>query len=461
VSRNLGSQMSLETVADCADLLIFDDILPTGFSPFRTLEYGHYLSFFDAKLVSTEGWRGLTSNQTFAAALEELTLDPDLKTCILPFSAAAEVSARLAYVSFLANAATLMPYFEARQLPFIFQLYPGGGFHIDQPESDEKLRRVVLSDYCRKVIVTQRLSYDYVIDRIGCDPARVELIFGGVFESRGDFDFHRDKKRFGRDKFTLDLCFVAHKYNNNLLPKGYDQFVGIAAALAQHDPRLRFHVVGNYSAADIALGEVADKFIFYGRQESRFFTDFYPAMDAIISVNRPFALAPGAFDGFPTGACIEAGFHGVLNCINDPLALNPVLVPGEDFLLLDFDQAQSVTRLRRLLDCPDELYRLAYANWRKFRTVFAADDQLWARTRLIASELLRPDGGEAPAPAQMSTGEANGQRSDPGDVGRWVELEQERNRLVTAYRELEGHYLAAEGERKRLVQYIRAKEGVS
>jgi hypothetical protein len=61
----------------------------------------------------------------------------------------------------------------------------------------------------------------------------------------------------------------------------------------------------------------------------------------------------------------------------------------------------------------------------------------------------------------MSAGEANGQRSDPGDVGRWVELEHERNRLVTAYRELEGHYLAAESERKRLEQYIRAMEGVS
>ena len=97
------------------------------------------------------------------------------------------------------GAARLMPYFEDLGLPFIFQLYPGGGFQIDQPESDQKLRRVVLSDYCRKVIVTQSLSRDYIIDRIGCDPAKIELIFGGAFESRGEFDFHSDKKIFGRD----------------------------------------------------------------------------------------------------------------------------------------------------------------------------------------------------------------------------------------------------------------------
>ena len=168
-------------------------------------------------------------------------------------------------------------------------------------------------------------------------------------ESRGDFDFHRDKKRFGRDKDTLDLCFVAHKYGSDLVSKGCDQFVGIAVALAREDPRLRFHVVGDYTAADIALGDATEKFTFHGRQCTTFFADFYPAMDAIISINRPFVLARGAFDGFPTGACLEAGFHGVLNCINDPLALNPVLVPGRDFMLLDFNQEQSVARLRQLL----------------------------------------------------------------------------------------------------------------
>lgn len=449
--------MSRESGADDADLLIFDNILPAGFSPFRTLEYGHYLSFFNATLVSTEGWQAWVANQSFADALKQLAVDPALKQRIVPFGHAARASGRLAYVSFLGNAVALMPYFEARQLPFIFQLYPGGGFLIDQPASDDNLRRVVLSEYCRKVIVTQRLTQEYLIDRIGLDPAKVELIFGGVFQSRGDFDFHRDKKRFGQDKDTLDLCFVANKYGNDLVSKGYEEFVGIAATLAQSDPRLRFHVVGNYGAEDVCLGDAAEKFTFYGRQESGFFSSFYPAMDAILSINRPFALAPGAFDGFPTGACIEAGFHGVLNCINDPLDLNPVLVPGDDFVLLDFDRAQSVARLRMLFDRPDELYRLAYGNWRKFRAIFATDDQLWARTRLITSELLRSRRNAAPEPPLTLA--PNGQAATRDSAGWWLEMEQERRRLVAAYRDLEGHYLAVEGERKRLEQYIRVREG--
>jgi hypothetical protein len=450
---------SFEAVEDFADLLIFDDILPTGFSPFRTLEYSHYLSFFNGKLVSLEGWHLWVSNESFSTALQQLPLDPDLKKRIVPFSLGAGAIGRLAYVTFLANAASLVPYFEGRQLPFIFQLYPGGGFQIGQAESDEKLRRVVLSDYCRKVIVTQRLSRDYIVDRIGCDPAKIDLIFGGVFESRGDFDFHQEKKIFGRDKHTLDICFVAHKYGNDLVSKGYEQFARIAISLSRDDPRLRFHVVGDYSAADIALGEAEEKFTFYGRRESNFFTDFYPAMDAIISINRPFVLAPGAFDGFPTGACIEAGFHGVLNCINDPLELNPVLVPGQDFLLLDFDEERSIARLRQLLDCPEELYRLAYGNWRKFRVVFGTDTQLWARTRLIASELSCQVNIVAPSsPSVLPT---RSRQSELARNGRQTELDRECRRLVAAYQILEGHYLAVEGERKRLEQYIRSQENVS
>ena len=450
--------MSLEPAADCVDLLIFDDILPAGFSPFRTIEYSHYLSFFNAKLVSTEGWYHFVSDRPFEAALDELTLDPNLKPRILPLSAASEVSGRLAYVTFLMNAIKLVPYFEARQLPFIFQLYPGGGFLIDHPDSDKNLRRVVLSEYCRKVIVTQQLTRDYVIDRIGCDPGKVELTFGGVFESRGDFDFHRDKKIFGRHKQTLDLCFVAHKYGHDVISKGYDQFVGIAGALSRHDPRLRFHVVGGYSATDIPLGDAAEKFTFYGVQENRFFKDFYSSMDAIISINRPGTLLPGAFDGFPTGACIEAGFHGVLNCVNDPLSLNPVLRPGQDFLLLDFDQNQSVSRLRQLLDSPEELYRLAYANWRAFRTIFSTDSQLWARTRLITSELMRCNGNAVSTFQETAAHEPNRQRAGREDLIRWVELERECQRLVDTYRDLERLYLAMEADRNRLVQFIQARE---
>ena len=112
----------------------------------------------------------------------------------------------------------------------------------------------------------------------------------------------------------------------------------------------------------------------------------------IISINRPFDLTPGSFDGFPTGACVEARFHGVLNCINDPLDLNPCFTDGGDIIVLNLDHQRSAARLRDLIANPTELYRIAEQGWRKFHEVFDTNWQLWARTRVIAAELSRHEG---------------------------------------------------------------------
>jgi glycosyltransferase involved in cell wall biosynthesis len=372
------------------DLLIIDDIVPSTFSPFRTIEYGHYLNFFDCAVLSLEGWHGLIGNISFDELVGRFPAPPNKRRRILSFKDDAHINARLAYVTFLNTAYRLMPYFRERSLPFILQLYPGGGFQIEQPDADNALREVLLSDLCRGVIVTQTLTRDYILNQIGCDPQKVTFVFGGVFDSRVPFDFSKDKKFYPTHKDTLDLCFVAHKYvDSDIKHKGYDRFVEIAQRLAPEYPHLRLHVVGNYDASDLPLSLASDRFTFYGRQDSRFFEPFFPRMDAIISINRPFSRRPGIFDGFPTGSCIEAGFRGVLNCINDPLNLNPVLVDGRDFLLLNDDTDQSVSTLRGILSDSSRLYALAYANWRKFHEVFDVNAQLWARSRVIAAELSK------------------------------------------------------------------------
>ncbi len=162
---------------DFADLLILDDMIPCGFSPFRTLEYGHYLSFFNAKLLSLEGWHLWLSNEDFSAAVTKLAMNSEVKDRIVQFGAGLDAVARLAYVTFLGNAGKLMPFLEARQLPFIFQLYPGGGFKINEADSDKTLQHVVLSPLCRKVIVTQRLTHDYIIDRVRLRPWQGRVYF--------------------------------------------------------------------------------------------------------------------------------------------------------------------------------------------------------------------------------------------------------------------------------------------
>jgi hypothetical protein len=412
---------------DHVDLLIIDDIVPSTFSPFRTLEYQHYLSFFDCAVLTLEGWHLWIENTRFNELAERFPMPSEKRQRLLSFNEDRDISARLAYVTFLNNAHRLMPYFKARNLPFILQLYPGGGFEIEQPQVDEALRHVLLSDLCRSVIVTQTITRDYILDRIGCDPRKVAWIFGGVFDSHVRFDFQRDKKLYPTHKNTLDLCFVAQKYVADPAAKGYDEFVEIARRLAPENPHLRFHVVGNYDVEDLPLGEVAERFSFYGRQDSNFFASFYPRMDAIISVNRPFVAGPGAFDGFPTGACIEAGFRGVLNCISDPLNLNQVFTDGEDFILLNSDTDRSVSLLRKLLGDPSQLYTIAYANWRKLLEVFDVDAQLWDRSRLIVNELCKGPSIYLPAVKGTSTLDAARMNADCTRCAASAELLEKTN----------------------------------
>ncbi|MEI9413059.1 hypothetical protein [Mesorhizobium salmacidum] len=375
------------------ELLIFDDVLPSSLSPFRTTEYRHFMNSFSSALISLEGWGNWIKGSGFSDELASLQFEPAMKSRIFRFQERRDITATIAYVTFLNNAYALLPYFEERGLPFIFQLYPGGGFELDQEETDAKLKAILLSSLCKKVITTQSITRSYIrSDRICCKDDKIVHIFGGVFNSNIQFDFSSDKLTFPDHKQTIDLCFVAHKYGGDLRSKGYDYFVGLARILAPHLPELRFHVVGEYDAGDIPLEDIGDRVVFYGRQPTEFFRWFYPRMDGIVSFNRPFVLTPGAFDGFPTGACLEAGFQGVANFINDPLGLNPEFEDGVDILLIGEDLQASAERILTVLRDKDRLASLGLGAYRAFRRVVDIDRQLATRQEVIASELLKLKG---------------------------------------------------------------------
>ncbi|NPT42352.1 hypothetical protein GNZ12_13725 [Paraburkholderia sp. 1N] len=452
---NRGSELTSETdKAEYCDLLIIDEMLPCDFSPFRSLEYSHYLEHFESSLLlSTEGWHGAYSNLGFAEQLANSGLPEAVKRKIRPFSAFPSIVPKLAYITFLANAWQIYPYLVDRKIPFILQLYPGGQFEIDSKESDSRLRTLLRSELCRKVIVTQNLSRDYLLNRIGCDPRKIEFIYGGVYDTDTGFDFSRDKKLYGRDKRTLDICFVAHRYGDDVKKKGYDQFVAIAKALANEFADVRFHVVGDYTPDQIPLGDVAERIKFHGKKPSSFFRDFYPQMDIIVSVNRPSAEGAGAFDGFPTGACMEAGFRGVVNCISDPLNMNVAFKDNVDVMLVDLDTRKTIERLTTVLRDTDRLYSIARANWLKFIEVFDTNQQLWDRTRVATRELLKYHALIVRPSARMSSMDLSlhaeyreNARQYDSLHKEYINLQKEYLKLQKGYQHLEGEYRGLEAD---------------
>lgn len=381
-------------------LVILDDAFPNLHSAFRIAEYNAYLQRWpDATVYSTAQNRvSVRNGKGFGQILDDYAaLYPELSSRIFRFGGEANLGRDLAYFIFLGNAARFASVLDANDTPFAFTLYPGGGFKIDEKDSDEVLRRTCSSPNFEKVIATQTITREYLIDGGFCDPEKIEFVYGGVFPLADLADQTPPKVFYKDNKDTFDLCFVAYKYTNrSIVSKGYDVFVEVAKRLSKRRPDARFHVVGTFDESDIDVSDISEKVTFYGPRTSSFFPGFYSRMDMILSHNVPFTLLPGAFDGFPTGSCMEAGLCGVAVVCTDPLGLNVAFEDGEEILIVPHDAEATVATAERYMDSPDELYDLAKRGQRAFARVFGMEAQMEPRLRML-SELLgeeyTPNGG--------------------------------------------------------------------
>ncbi len=286
---------------------------------------------------------------------------------------------RLAYTFFLAETYVLLPFLEAQKIPFVFVLYPGGAFGMGFEPSDVMLRKIFSSEQFRGVIVTQQITMDYLLRGQFCPEEKVTLVFGGfVSFTRKEL---KEKKRFPKDKQTFDICFVAAKYSDRGVDKGYDLFVEVATLLAQKSDRMRFHVVGGFDAEEIPVSHLKSQIQFYGYQRSEFLLDLYSRMDIALSPNRPGALWPGNFDGFPLNA--DAAFCGAALFASDELRMNHNYVDGEDIVIVPLDAAKIAETIWQYYESPGELYALAERGSTLTADLFSIDRQIDARLEVF------------------------------------------------------------------------------
>ena len=195
----------------------------------------------------------------------------------------------------------VLKFLEKNNIPFIFTLYPGGGFCLNNKECDEKLKRIFSSPCFKKVIVTQKTTYNYLIQNNLCSKDKIEFIYGVVTPSK-----IINRKRINkRTREKTKICFVAYKYSKNGEDKGFDLFVKSIEALRKIK-NIEFHVVGNFTEKDVENVDVRNSIQFHGIKNIGELSEFYKDMDIIISPNRSNKLKQGSFDGFPTGTCTEA-----------------------------------------------------------------------------------------------------------------------------------------------------------
>ena len=400
-------------------LAIVDDVFPHMLSAFRIAEYNAYLERWKNARVytTTNGFRTLREEGSFDRVLEEYSSRfPLLGDRVVRVDSEQSISDHLGgdellYTVFLYNAFRLLDLVHERDLPFAFTLYPGGRFRLDQEESDHQLRSVCSSPNLEKVIATQKITYEYLLEKKYCSPEKVEFVYGGVFPADRLHASEVGKKRYKEGKDTFDVCFVAHKYTERGADKGYDVFVEVAKLLSREHDDVVFHVVGSFDESDIDVGSLGDRIRFYGTRNTEFLSGFYSDMDAILSPNVPFVLQPGAFDGFPTGGCIEAGLSGVAVFCTDPLKQNVSFEEGEEVVIVPRDPEAITESLSWYHARPGELRELATKGQRAFRRVFGPEVQLGPRLRTLSSLMeKRTAGGIADERTSDQAHETRGDR---------------------------------------------------
>ncbi len=368
-----------------APWVIVDDFFPNLLTGFRIAEFNaHLQAFGQLQIMSSLG----DFSDQFGPYQ---ALYPEYAGRVSTYCPGRLAGAELAYITFLNNAHAYLDDLAQHGVPFVLNLYPGGGLGLGDADSDRKLLRVLASPLLKSLIVTQPVIERYVNDlaqahAIALPP--VHLV-PGVVVHPDYFDprLISHGPRYGQGKDHLDVCFVAESYMPGAVNKGFPDFMAAMKNLTDL-PCLRIHVVGGgYTPEDLHTPGSSPTIRYHGRLPTAQLRDFYGHMDLIISPNRPGQLHAGNFDGFPTGACVEAALCEVAIMATDALHQNPGYLDQQSIFLLDHATqtlAQQIERqVRHLAAHPEQLSQVATRGQHLTRQLYSPERQIATRQAIL------------------------------------------------------------------------------
>lgn len=372
------------------DLLIYDDIFPHPISGFRYEEFKVLLRHFESARIFAEPLSYPLVNSDFSMhkthVIEFKAKYPELENKLVVKNTDVNINTKLFYCVFLNNIYDNLEWLEKYKIPFVFTLYPGGGFQVEDDLSNQKLKSVTASAQFRKVIVTQLYTKQYLIKNQFCEMDKIEYIFGGVVP-QVSLNTNLKAKINYPEKDTFDIVFCAAKYMPKGLDKGYDVFIELAHSLLKKFDFVRFHVIGGFSIEEIDICLLESNITFYGYQKFEDLAAIYKGMDVILSPNKPFFLGKGAFDGFPLGTVVEAVLNGVVALVTDQLKQNTVFEEGEEIIIIN-DNVDAIEKIIiDLIEQPNKLKTIAEQGRKKFLKIYSNEYQMNPRIQLLRNEI--------------------------------------------------------------------------
>jgi glycosyltransferase involved in cell wall biosynthesis len=386
---NIITRIKSLIVVKTYDLVVLDDVFPNKLSAWRFEEFTEYIKHFDDKICvfsSGHSLGALYDSRSIKENIQEFKAEnPNLKNNLKQYNYHRKVKAKLGYCLFIHNAFNFLNYFEKNNISFVFTLYPGAGFLLNQPETDSMLKKVLSSKLFRGVITTQKITSEYLIEKQFCDQSKIHFIYGVVAPKMFLASDETLKRYFINDR--MNVCFVANKQMDRGVDKGYDVFIEMAKIVSQLTDKVSFNVVGPFSKEDIDLESVEDRVKFHGFVKSTDLPAFFLHQDLIVSPNKPFVLKPGAFDGFPTASCSEAALNGVAMLVTDPLNQNIYFQHGENIIIEQPDPILISEKIMFYLKNPEILRKIGIEGQKSAKEIYATDKQIKERISYLKEHL--------------------------------------------------------------------------
>ncbi len=374
------------------DLIIFDNIFPHPVSGFRLEEFTTVLSEFENSkiLLAPDSYTVVgTPKELHSVHINDFLLQkPELKNKLTLLKGFINFNTKLFYCVFINNIYSFVDILERKKIPFVFTLYPGGGFAMNNELSDAKLKKVLSSKLFRKVIVTQKITKDYLLQNDFCKEQQIEFIFGGVVPQISLTKNTDEKKYYQADKRTLDICFCAAKYMPKGIDKGYDVFIELAHSLSTKYNFVKFHIIGGFSENDIDVSAISDNITFYGYQKFEGLEKIFQNMDILVSPNKPFVLGAGAFDGFPLGTVIEAALNGVMVILSDGLEQNTAFVDQQEVVIVESNSESIENVLINLIENPPQIKEIGNKGKLKFQKIYSNEIQMNPRIEILKEIII-------------------------------------------------------------------------
>lgn len=371
-------------------LLIYDDMFPHPRSGFRYEEIKVLLDEFKNSKIILEptGYTFIKDDIKFHAEhlKEFITKNPNEKKKLTLKKRIININTTLFYCIFLNNIYKNLDWIEKHKIPFVFTLYPGGGFMVHNKHSDYMLKKVTDSNQFKGVIVSQLFTKNYLIDNNFCKADQINYIFGCVVP-QDSLNKRFTAKKLYPEKSTFDIVFCATKYMPKGEDKGYDIFIELANVLTKKYDFIRFHVIGGFNNEDISVDSLGDSITFYGYQNFSHLTAIYQKMDVILSPNRPFILNNGRFDGFPLGTVIEAVFNGVVAIVTDELKQNTVFDNYHELIITKPKVESFEEEIIKLIENPINLKNISNDGRVKFLKIYSNSYQMKPRINMLKSTI--------------------------------------------------------------------------